>query len=145
MSMFNDIDWTKMMEFVFRIQRMSNITRRNSCKDTGRFWVMERKRSGMELFPARLKESGILQPNWRWKDSKTQVIQYSRVSVLLSLGILKKKNGRDTIRFNADALNTELLFQITHSVNQLSICGPVTIWSEQFGLTEEEKGQEKLK
>ena len=29
------------------------------------------------------------------------------------------------------------------SVNQLSICGAVTNWCEQFGLTEEEKGQEK--
>ena len=39
--------------------------------------------------------------------------------------------------------NTELLFRIIHSVNQLSIHGAVSNWCEQFGLTEEEKGQEK--
>ena len=50
----------------------------------------------------------------------------------------KKKN-------NVDASNTELLFRIMHSVNQLSVYGAVTNWCEQFGLTEEEKGQEKQK
>ena len=62
-----------------------------------------------------------------------------------SRGILKLKNNRDTIHFNADASNTELLFQIIHSVNQLSIYGAVSNWCEQFGLTEEAKGQEKQK
>ena len=61
----------------------------------------------------------------------------------LSRGILKKKNNRDTIHFNADASNTELLFRIIHSVNQLSIYGAVSNLCEQFGLTEEEKAQEK--
>ena len=44
MSMFNDIDWTKKketMEFVFRIQNLSRSMRRDSRKDTGRFWVLE--------------------------------------------------------------------------------------------------------
>ena len=63
----------------------------------------------------------------------------------LSRGILEKKNGQDTTHFNADASNTELLFQIIHSVNQHSIYGAVTNWCEQFGLTEKEKGQAKLK
>ena len=61
----------------------------------------------------------------------------------LNRGILKKKNARDTIHFNADASNTELLFRIIHSENQLSIFGAVTTWCEQFGLTEEEKGKGK--
>ena len=43
------------------------------------------------------------------------------------------------------ASNTELMFRIIHSVNQLSICGAVTNWCEQSGLTEEEKEQEKQK
>ena len=72
----------KMMEFVFRIQKKSRITRRDSCNNTGLFWVQERKRSGMELFFAHLKENEISQPIRWWKDSKTQVIQYSGVSVL---------------------------------------------------------------
>ena len=58
----------------------------------------------------------------------------------LSRGILEKKNNRATRHFNADASKTELLFRIIHSVNQLSVCGAVSNWCEQFGLTEEEKG-----
>ena len=42
-----------------------------------------------------------------------------------------------------DASNTELLFRIIHSVNQLSIHGAVSNWCEQFGLTEAEKEQER--
>ena len=64
---------------------------------------------------------------------------------VLSRGILKKKNGSDTIHFKANASNTQLLFQIICSVNRLSIHGAVSNWCEQFGLTKEEKGQEKLK
>ena len=58
----------------------------------------------------------------------------------LSRELLKKKN-RDTIHFNADASNTDLWFRIIHSANQLSIYGAVSNWCEQFGLTEEGKGQ----
>ena len=97
----------------------------------------------MELFFVHLKENEILRPLKWCNESRIQFIQYSRVSVLLSRGILKKKNGRDTIHFNADASNTELLFRIIHSVNQISIHGAVSNWCEQFGLTEEEKEQER--
>ena len=38
----------------------------------------------------------------------------------LSRGILRTLKGKETIHFNADASNTELLFRIIHSVNQLS-------------------------
>ena len=44
------------------------------------------------------------------------------------------------IHLNADASNTELLFRIIHSVNQLRA---VSNWCEQFGLAEDEKGQER--
>ena len=94
------------------------------------------KGSDMELFLAHVKENVTLQPLKRWNDAKI-LVQYSRVSVLRVVGTLKKKNNRDTIHFNADASNTELLFRIIHSVNQLSIYGAVSNWSEQFGLTEE--------
>ena len=60
----------------------------------------------------------------------------------LSHGILKKKNGTDTMHFNADVSNTELFFRIRHSGNQLSLYGAVSSWCE-FGRTEEEKVQEK--
>ena len=52
MSMFNDIDWTKKRKrwnFVFRIQKKSRNTRRDSRRNTGRASVLEMKRNGMEL------------------------------------------------------------------------------------------------
>ena len=55
--------------------------------------------------------------------------------------ILKQMKGRRTIHFNGDSMNTELLFQTVHSVNQLSVYGAVTNWCYQFGLKEEEKGR----
>ena len=61
----------------------------------------------------------------------------------LSRGILRTLKGIETIHFNADASNTELSFRIIHSVNQLSIYGAVSNWCEQFGVTGDEKGQEK--
>ena len=36
-------------------------------------------------------------------------------------------------------MNTELLIQTIHSVNQLSVFGAVTDWCYQFGSTEEER------
>ena len=38
----------------------------------------------------------------------------------LSRGILKQRNGKSTIHFNGDSMNTELFFQTIHSVNRLS-------------------------
>ena len=38
----------------------------------------------------------------------------------LSRGVLKRRNGKSTIRFNGGSKNTELLFQTIHSVNQIS-------------------------
>ena len=52
--------------------------------------------------------------------------------------------GKESIHFNADASNTELLFRIIHSVNQLSIYGSVSHCCAQFGLTEEENGTRKI-
>ena len=51
--------------------------------------------------------------------------------------------GKETIHFNADASNTELLFRIGLSVNQLSIYGAVSNWCHQFCLTEEENLQDR--
>ena len=70
-------------------------------------------------------------------------IQEYHISAL-SRGMLKKKNNRDTIDFNADAsLHTELLVRIFHFLNQLSIHGAVSNWCKQFGLTEEERELER--
>ena len=77
-SMFSDIDWTKeeMMRIVFRMQKMSGITRRDSCKDTGRFQVLDRKRSGMEDLLTFPMENGTPQPMKWYSDSKKQVVLY---------------------------------------------------------------------
>ena len=58
----------------------------------------------------------------------------------LSRGILKQKNGKSSFHFNGDSMNTELLFQSIHSVNQLSAYGAVANWCCHFGSSEEEKG-----
>ena len=104
------------------------------------------KRSGMELFFTHLKVNGTLQPAKWWSDSEIPVIQCSRVSVLWVVASWTKNTQRDTIHFNADASNTELLFRIIHSVNQLRFfTEQFRIGVNNFGLTEEEKGQEKQK
>ena len=54
----------------------------------------------------------------------------------LSRGILQQRKGRCTIYFNEDFLNTRVLFQTVHCVNQLSVFGAVANWCYQFGLTE---------
>ena len=70
------------MESVFRIQKKSRNTQRDSRKDTGRSSVLETKRSGMELSLVHLEENGTLQPLKWWNVSQILIIQYSRVSVL---------------------------------------------------------------
>ena len=52
--------------------------------------------------------------------------------------------GKETIHFNADASNTELLFRIIQSVHPLSIHGAVSNWCEQSGLRTDEKEQERI-
>ena len=73
--------WNLYFEF-----RKSRNTRKDSCRDTGCFSVLDTKRSGMELFLVHLKEKVTPQPFKWWNDSKIPVIQ-----VLLSRGILKKE------------------------------------------------------
>ena len=59
----------------------------------------------------------------------------------LSRGILKKKKGHETIHFNGDSTNTELLFQTIISVNQLSFYGAVANWCKGKTLRERKKIQ----
>ena len=61
----------------------------------------------------------------------------------LNRGILKMLKGKETIHFNADASNTELLFRIIHCVKQLRIYGTVSNWCEQFGLRADERRDKK--
>ena len=106
MSMFNDIESQGIREKIL-------------AGDTGRFSVLETKRKGMELFLTNLKENVTLQPLKMVEPFKDTGHPVCKSVSALSRGILKQKNGRDTVHFNADASNTELLFRIIYSVNQL--------------------------
>ena len=77
----NNIDWTRKGNDGICIpnSEMPRNTRRDSRKDAGRFWFLEMKRSGMELFLKHLKENVILQPLKWWNNLKIQVTQYSRL------------------------------------------------------------------
>ena len=132
-----------MMQFVFRIQMKSRNTRRDSRRDTGRYSVLETKKKWYGTLLCTLEgkwDSTAARMVERFKDTGHPL--FKSISAL-SRGILKKRNNRDTIHFNADASNTELLFRIIHSVHELSIEGAASNWCEQIGLIEEEKGTRK--
>ena len=140
MSMFNDIDWTAKgnEEKCISNQTKSRCTRRGFRKDIGRFLVLETKRCGMEIAITSVASQVAL----RAKETRDPVFTGSSPS---SCGILKRLKGEETTRFNADAWNTELLFQVIHQANQLSIYkkksiyGAVQNWGEQFDLNQGEK------
>ena len=78
------------------------------------FLVLETKRCGMETAITSVASQVALQA----KETRDPVFTGSSPS---SCGILKRLKGEETTRFNADASNTELLFQVIHQANQLSI------------------------
>ena len=41
---------------------------------------------------------------------------------------MRKKKDNDTIHYNGESSNVELLYRIIHSVNQLCVYGAVTNW-----------------
>ena len=57
----------------------------------------------------------------------------------LNRGIMRRKKSKDTIHYNGESSNVELLYRIIHSANQLCIYGAVTNWCETLGRTESEK------
>ena len=59
----------------------------------------------------------------------------------LGRGIVKKKNNRDTIHYNGEYCNFDLLYRTIHSANQLCIYGAVTQWC---GTNSEEASQGRL-
>ena len=58
-----------------------------------------------------------------------------------SRGILRQMKGKTYIHFSAETTNTELLFEIVFSTNQLSIYGAVSKWCYQH----ESPGKEQPK
>ena len=57
----------------------------------------------------------------------------------LGRGILKRKNNRDTIHFNGEYSNIDLLYRTVHSENQLCIHGAVTNRCEKQSETDSGK------
>ena len=111
MSMSNDIDWTRKGNDGICISTSGKVKEYAKRFPHGHSTFLG---SGSELkwygtqsyLPDGKRESTAIQIVERFKDSGHPV--FKSISAL-GRGILKKKNGRDTIHFNADALNTELL------------------------------------
>ena len=57
---------------------------------------------------------------------------------------VKKRRTNKCIHLTAETSNVELLFQLIHSANQLSIYGAAAIWSGQHGPKETEAISEKF-
>ena len=120
----------EMMKFVSRIPRTLDVSRSWRRREVGTF---------------------LHTPEGKWDPTATQIVERLKDTSHpvfksfspLSRRILKKRNNRDTIHFNADASNIELLFRSIHSVDQLSISGAVSNFCKQFVLTEEERGIRK--
>ena len=106
--------------FVFRIHKKSRCTRRDSRRDIGRSSVLERTRSCMEDASTNLKENKIpfSQMANRFKETGHPIFTSASA---FSREILRKLKGKETIHFNADSSNTELLF--LHCANQPSTYG----------------------
>ena len=125
MSMFNDIDWTR--------KGNDGIGVSNSESQGGHWTFLglgdEKKWYGTHPYTSEGKWDSTATQMERFQDTGQQV--FKSISAL-SRGILKKKKGRDTVHFNVDASNTELLFRNIHSVNWQRIFGAVTKWCEPF-------------
>ena len=129
MSMFNDIEWTKRRIQINVFQISEQVEKYAKGFSRGHPSALETKSSGMELTVIHLKEDGILpatQMVERFKETGHPV--FKTISAV-SREILKRKNNRDTIYFNAGASNTELLFRTIHSANQLSVYRALSSWS----------------
>ena len=94
MSMFNDIEWKRMMRIASRMPSKSRIIRTCFYQDIGLFWVQVRKR--------RLYGNSF----------NGQIVQQFRETgrpIFTATSALS--HGRSTIDFNGEFMNTELLFQ----------------------------------
>ena len=82
----------EMLRFVFRMQKESRTARRDSCKDTGRFWVLDR--NGMENPHNIPMENRTPQPIKWYNDSKKPVMPCPK-SVLWVVGSWKGRKWRN--------------------------------------------------
>ena len=63
-----------------------------------------------------------------WTILRIQDIRYSKGVSPLGRGILKKRNNRETVHFNGECGNIDLLHRTLHAANQLCIYGAVSKW-----------------
>ena len=130
-QLFNDIDWTRKGNDHICISNAEKVKMYAKLFSQGHWTFLgrgdEKKWHGRRNY----------KPEGKWNSVASQMVQRFKET---SHPVFK---GKETIHFNADASQTELLFRIIHSVNQLSINGAVSNWFEQFGLTTDEKWQEK--
>ena len=117
---------------VCRIPNKSRIPGRGSREDTGHSSGQETMKNCTERRPTNLKENGNSPRKTWWNTSKKLDTPVFKDISALSRGILISKGGRCTTHFNAHSSNTECLFRTIHSANQLSICGAVSSWCEEF-------------
>ena len=106
--------------------RSSNMPQ-NLTMDTGHSWDLEKKASGIKDMPPTMVASGILVRHKWWKYKNPGHPVFQEVSPL-GHGKLKKKNNRDTIHFNVDYGNIDLLYRTVHAANQLCVYGAVSKW-----------------
>ena len=146
MSMFNDVDRKKKgndeINLYSKFRESPDIREEilAGTLDVPRSWRWKEV-VWKETCPPKRKWDSVASPMvQRFKETSHPVFTSANA---LSRGILRMLKRKETIRSNADALNTKLLFPIINSVNQLSIYGAVSNWCEQFGLTKDEKGKER--
>ena len=139
MSMFNDIEWRKRgnsKKCISNSEQVKNYTKRFSRGH----WTSLGLGDGKKWYGTR-----SFSPEGKCDSTTTLMMERFKETshpVFKSIGALNRgilKNTRDTIHFNADASNTELFFRPIHSANQLSLCGAVSSWCEEFGLRPNER------
>ena len=86
-------------------------------------------------------------PDGKWNSIEAKMVQNFKETMhrvltsisALNRGILRMIKGKSSIHFNAESTNSELLFRIIFSANQLSVYGAVANWCSQCGLREFEE------
>ena len=121
------------------LQEQWEIILQGSKMDTGHYWEQVKKASGTMIMQPVVKANGFFVLLEWWTISRIRDIQlFKRISPL-GRGIRKKKKGKDTIRFNGEYSNIDLLCRTVHSANQLRVHGTLTKWCETQSGTESGK------
>ena len=136
MSMFNDIGWKKNDDnCISNAEKVKNYSKRFLPGH----WTFLDPGSEKRWF-------GSSYDGQRDRTANNMVQQFKETghpiftaTSALSRGILKRRNGKSTIHFNGDFMNTEQKIQTINSMNQVSIYAAVSNWCYNFVLKEEKK------